>query len=31
MKIGEFARVNNLTIDSVRHYMELGLVLDLGQ
>lgn len=27
MKIGKFAEKNNLTIDSVRHYMELGLLL----
>lgn len=27
MKIGKFAEKNNLTIDSIRHYMELGLLL----
>ncbi len=31
MKIGAFAEVNNLTIDSVRHYMDLGLVLPVKQ
>ncbi|MEW9122109.1 MAG: MerR family transcriptional regulator [Thermotaleaceae bacterium] len=31
MKIGIFSKINNLTIDAVRHYMELGLVLPVKQ
>jgi DNA-binding transcriptional MerR regulator len=27
MKIGKFAEVNKVTVDSVRHYMDLGLIL----
>ncbi|CCQ95427.1 putative transcriptional regulator, MerR family [[Clostridium] ultunense Esp] len=27
MKIGEFANSNNLTIDTIRHYMDLGLII----
>ena len=27
MKIGKFAQVNNLSIDTIRHYMDLGLIL----
>ncbi|MEY8417360.1 MerR family transcriptional regulator [Tissierella praeacuta] len=27
MKIGKFAKSNNLTIDTVRHYMDLGLII----
>ncbi len=27
MKIGEFAKVNNLTIDTVRHYMDMALII----
>lgn len=27
MKIGKFIEVNNITIDTVRHYMDLGLIL----
>lgn len=27
MKIGKFAESNNLTIDTVRHYMDLGLII----
>ena len=27
MRIGKFAALNNLSIDAVRHYMELGLIL----
>ncbi|KAB3530213.1 MerR family transcriptional regulator [Alkaliphilus pronyensis] len=31
MKIGMFAKNNNLTIDSVRHYMELGLIIPVKE
>ncbi|MTI68566.1 MAG: MerR family transcriptional regulator [Firmicutes bacterium] len=27
MKIGKFSKENNLTIDTIRHYMELGLII----
>lgn len=27
MKIGKFAEVNNLTIDTIRHYMDIGLII----
>ncbi|MFT8315151.1 MAG: MerR family transcriptional regulator [Clostridium sp.] len=27
MKIGEFVKVNNLTIDTVRHYMDMALII----
>ena len=27
MKIGEFAKKNNISIDTVRHYMDLGLIV----
>jgi DNA-binding transcriptional MerR regulator len=27
MKIGKFAEINNLSIDTIRHYMDLGLIL----
>lgn len=27
MKIGKFVEVNNLTIDTVRHYMDMGLII----
>ncbi|MBL4934196.1 MerR family transcriptional regulator [Clostridium sp. YIM B02515] len=27
MKIGKFAQANNLSIDTIRHYMDLGLIL----
>lgn len=27
MKIGRFAKDNNLSIDSIRHYMDLGLII----
>lgn len=27
MRIGEFSKYNNVTIDTVRHYMELGLII----
>ncbi len=27
MKIGKFVEVNNLTIDTIRHYMDMGLVI----
>jgi len=27
MRIGKFAQVNNLSIDTIRHYMDLGLIL----
>lgn len=27
MKIGKFVEINNLTIDTVRHYMDMGLII----
>ncbi|WP_028829885.1 MerR family transcriptional regulator, partial [Proteocatella sphenisci] len=27
MKIGQFAKLNNTSIDTIRHYMSLGLLL----
>jgi DNA-binding transcriptional MerR regulator len=27
MKIGKFAKVNQITIDAIRHYMDLGLIM----
>lgn len=27
MKIGKFAELNNLTIDTVRHYMDMNLII----
>ena len=29
MKIGEFAKKNGLTIDAVRHYMDIGLIIPM--
>lgn len=29
MRIGEFAKKNNLTIDTIRHYMDLGLIIPM--
>ncbi|RHW05747.1 methyltransferase, partial [Bacillus cereus] len=26
MKISKFAEVNNVSVDTIRHYMDLGLV-----
>lgn len=31
MKIGRFAKYNNLSIDSIRHYMNLGLIIPQKQ
>lgn len=27
MKIGKFGEVNNLSIDTIRHYMDLSLII----
>lgn len=27
MKISKFAEVNNVSVDTIRHYMDLGLVI----
>ncbi|MFD4854222.1 MerR family transcriptional regulator, partial [Bacillus mycoides] len=27
MKIGKFGEKNNLSIDAIRHYMDLGLII----
>lgn len=27
MKIGKFSKINNLTIDTVRHYMNINLII----
>lgn len=27
MKIGKFGEVNNISIDTIRHYMDLGLLI----
>jgi DNA-binding transcriptional MerR regulator len=27
MRIGKFAEVNGLSIDTIRHYMDLGLII----
>lgn len=29
MRIGEFAKKNDITIDSVRHYIDLGLIIPI--
>ena len=31
MKIGKFVELNNLTIDTVRHYMNMGLIITQKQ
>ena len=27
MKIGKFGELNNISIDTIRHYMDLGLII----